>query len=99
MTNRAYHQHTSCQNHPGLAGLLLFEAYRRMSVGIYSPPETFRRPTKSDSRFSRAMWVEASYCLDAPDILPAGYMEDVDLGPEVGSVPSVATIQRDGAYE
>jgi hypothetical protein len=96
--NRARHQHDSCQSNVGLQGIMLIEAYRRMKCGIYGSPPG--KPTPEEKAYGMFMWFEGHYCLDAPDVLPAGGMEGLDLNDEeLGIVPHVMTVMREGASE
>ncbi len=64
----------------GLSARLLMEQYRRTG----------------DCSAARCTWVEAGYCLDAPELLAAGSHErDIfDDDPELGWLPMPTMIER-----
>jgi hypothetical protein len=101
--NRAKHQHGSCQTNPGLQGIMLMEAYRRFQCGVFSPEGAFRKPTAWEKEYGKLMWAEAHYCLDAPDLLPCGSMESLQIDEEDDGTPiftsSPTTIHRENLWE
>ncbi len=76
-------------------------ATRRLSLGFFlrlALSERLRtRPTRA---LGQAMWIDAGYCIDAPDVMPAGAcrgeaVEDV-LGEDPVAMPFQIEVRRDG---
>ena len=54
--------------HTGLGAVLMCEYFGRLQCGIFGPNKTPGRA------FTDAVWIEAGYALDAPEVMPAGGM-------------------------
>jgi len=57
-----------------IAPVLMMEAYERLC------PNTFEgRQEPSVKRIARQAWDDAGYCIDAPDLLPAGGCTSIEI--------------------
>jgi hypothetical protein len=72
----------SLHGHPSLGPILLCETYKKH--GMNKPPRVL----------IDLAWKDAGYCLDAPDLLPAGGCRSENLDDDMVDVPMQITVER-----
>lgn len=69
------------EKHLGLSPMLMVELFNKLC------PSTFLgRSAPEVTLLAKAAWADAGYCLDAPDVLPAGGVCKVELGPSLQEI-------------
>ena len=72
-----------------ISGVFIFmEMMRRLKAGIYGGE-------KAPKHLIDACWIDGKYCLDAPDIMPAGGCIWHEIDEEFGGLPEQLTINRE----
>lgn len=72
-----------------LGAIFLSEAFYRLKCGICGS-----NPVPDRRFIDGCCWIEPGYCLDAPELLPAGGMGSFSLQDDSDSIPEQLTWER-----